>query len=286
MYQPFQPRNGGGAEVALVSNIEPPEEFRKLLFDNGVKIINAPFDSFTFKPTYPWALAFYKLCALKYVVENFDYDNYCFLDSDVYVQGNLSDLWKECQYKIMALHLGWTITHDRYWQKQIDDFGYANPGNRYIIHYGGEFFAASREHCRLFIATCEEIHQSMLAKDYETNHGDEFITSIALDRLSHLVKNARAYVFRFSTRVFRITTEHYRTHPLAILHVPGEKSRGMSKIYNRYIRKGKIPSRSTVHKLLHLSRPSIEVRLKRLFYNMMVRLGRYNDNWGEFPKQQ
>ncbi len=43
------------------------------------------------------------LCALLHAVEELDYDNYAFMDSDVYVQTDFSEIWKEYQEKIIPL---------------------------------------------------------------------------------------------------------------------------------------------------------------------------------------
>ena len=55
-------------DVALVSNIEIPTEYEKLLLENDVLIFIEPFDSFVFPDDYLWSLAFYKLCALEKMV--------------------------------------------------------------------------------------------------------------------------------------------------------------------------------------------------------------------------
>ena len=83
------------SDVALVTNIEAPEPYKKILCDNEILIIKAPFDAFKFADNYKWGLAFYKLCALKYVVENTEYDFYSYLDADVYIQSSFSNIWRE-----------------------------------------------------------------------------------------------------------------------------------------------------------------------------------------------
>ena len=41
------------------------------------------------------------------------------------------------------------------------------------------------------------------------------------------------------------------------MHVPAEKEYGMLKLYNKYISKGKIPTKKNVYRLLHLNRRSL-----------------------------
>lgn len=89
------------SDVALVTNIDVPDKYKSLLQKNDIIIINVEFDSFCFQDNYKWGLAFYKLCALKYVVENYDYDFISYLDADVYIQSNFENIWKECTQNIL-----------------------------------------------------------------------------------------------------------------------------------------------------------------------------------------
>lgn len=79
-------------DVALVSNFEIPNNFKNILNSSGVQIIKADFNQFNFNGKYAWSLAFFKLNALFYVVKEFEYDNYAYLDSDVFIQGNFKYL--------------------------------------------------------------------------------------------------------------------------------------------------------------------------------------------------
>lgn len=76
---------GQSSDVALVTNIDVPNPYREILGDNDIKVIKVDFDDFNFGENYMWALAFYKLCALKHVLLETNYDYYAYLDSDVYV---------------------------------------------------------------------------------------------------------------------------------------------------------------------------------------------------------
>lgn len=80
-------------DVALVTNTQTPTKYEKLLLENDVLIYNEPFDSFVFDNNYLWCLAFYKLCALEKMVIKYDYDNYIYTDTDVFVQKSLSKVF-------------------------------------------------------------------------------------------------------------------------------------------------------------------------------------------------
>jgi len=82
-------------DVAVVVNFIIPEYYMKLFEANNIKTYFCEFDDFKFPPNFKWALAFYKLCAYKFVIENLEYDNYLELDCDVVCNGDLSEMWSE-----------------------------------------------------------------------------------------------------------------------------------------------------------------------------------------------
>ena len=105
---------------------------------------------FDFPDSYRWALAFYKLCALYEICRKTNYDNYAYVDSDVFVQKSFNDIWEECRHNILMYDIGEGLHSDEYrhfinevWQTTI-------VGKSLITHYGGEFFAASRERAIAF----------------------------------------------------------------------------------------------------------------------------------------
>ena len=86
-----------GCEVSFVTNISIdnlPGEYVDILKKNDVTITEVPFDEFTFSGNYLWSLAFYKLCILKHM-SKMNYQNICYLDTDVYIQSSFDPIWKE-----------------------------------------------------------------------------------------------------------------------------------------------------------------------------------------------
>lgn len=92
-------------DVALVTNTDVPEQYKNLFIDAGIKIFREPFDEFVFGENIVWGLAFYKLCAMKKMLEK-NYSYYLMMDTDVYVQSRFDDLFTEMEYNIML--------HDRH----------------------------------------------------------------------------------------------------------------------------------------------------------------------------
>lgn len=247
--------NAGNAEVAIVTNIELPSDYALLLVKHGVLLIKCPFNNFNFGPKYRWSLAFYKLCALKFVVDNLDYTNFCYVDSDIFIQSNIDSLWENCRSHILMYRFELYANGKSSLQSEYENL---TGDNEVIFHYGGEFFAASKSNSSLYLDQCQEVFRLMQKQSFHTSHGDEFISSIACARLEGLIKHAGDYVHRFWTRRHRVIPKKYKdsANPVGILHVPSEKEYGMIKLFDYYMEKGTMPSIKRVHKVLHLDRPS------------------------------
>lgn len=256
--------NDPDTDVALVTNIDPPPAYRAVLDAHDVKILHVDFDMFNFDGKYAWALAFYKLCALYHAVHDYEYDYYAFLDSDVYVQSDFRNIWKESESHILLYDINDGLQDKNYVSLlcEIQTFTQISRGG--VDHYGGEFFAANRENAKLFAQICKDIYLKMRASSFITTRGDEFITTVASLQLKNRIRNAGAYIRRFWTGSFRLTSTCYKYDPVAVLHVPSEKERGMLSIYDRYVRHGKLPANSRVHRILHLTRPSMRTQISQL----------------------
>lgn len=252
-------------EIAVVTNIDVPEDYKAILEKNDIKIIHCPFDSFNFGAKYKWSLAFYKLCALKFMLDNYDYDSLAFVDADVFVQGSLKYMWEEAEHNILLYDIvhGLQVEHYNHFVEEVNHFMPLGL----ITHRGGEFYAANRSNCNLFMKFCIELFNQMKEQDFVCSTGDEFITSIVAEKLKERVKNAAPYIFRFWTSAFYLTTTQYKYNPVTILHVPGEKSLGMVKIFDKYISRGKFPPKESAWNMLHLKHPSLRVRLSRIYHH-------------------
>ena len=150
-------------------------------------------------------------------------------------------------------------------QKEFQDFGVSS----YITHYGGEFFAASYDNAQKFIIECSSIYRQMIANNFITTSGDEFIISIAAHRCKNKIKNAGAYIFRFWTNSFYLVSTCYKFNPVPILHLPGEKNKAILKIFKRYVKHDKFPRKKQVHRLCHLNKPSIETIIKQIVKKLL-----------------
>ena len=262
-------------DVALVTNIDVPDNYQRLLLRNNIKIISVNFDSFRFADKYTWALAFYKLCALKHVVKEYDYKYYAYLDSDVYVQSSFDCIWKECDCNIMLYDINHGLQVENYRRLMSEVFEFR--GKREIItHYGGEFFAANRENSEKFIDSCEKVFAKMNANGTVTQFGDEFILCVAASEYRSIVKNSGAYIYRYWTGSFRLVSTNYERNKVAILHVPDEKQRGMIKLFDKFYRQDKVPELKKVYKILRLSKLDSITKLKIVIKKILKKYETYN----------
>ena len=244
-------------DVAIATNIDLPERYVQILAQNDIAVIKIPFDLFKFDNTYLWSLAFYKLCVLYHMAHEGKYQYYAYMDTDVYVQSSFDNIWVECDHNILLYDInhGLQVNDYRIFLDEVNDF----LGQRQLLtHYGGEFFAANYEMALLFSEKCLSVYHEILRRNFVTTKGDEFILSLVAAEIKNNIKNAGAYIYRFWTGTFRLVSTNYDHNAVNILHVPAEKERGMLRLYDRYISKGKKISSSKVHGILHLRHPVLK----------------------------
>lgn len=253
---------GSDADVVVVSNIDIPEPYLQILQTKGICVDSCPFDKFNFGhvtksgKNVRWQLAYYKLCALAHCLNKYKYDLYCFLDTDVFIQRTFDKIWLDARHNIMLYDVNTPV--DGYIVSEINQFlGIDKP----LTHYGGEFFAASADLTRKFVSECYKIYMEMIEADFVSDNGDEFITSIAAFRLKIDVKNAGAYIRRYWTGSWRLVCNDYDKSNIVVLHVPAEKEQGIIRIFDRFIKIGKVPIKEQVWSILHLRRTSLRVAI-------------------------
>lgn len=261
--------------VALVTNLDDkdiPNDVKCLFDINNIIMIKVDYNEFVFSDDYKWSLAFYKLCVLKYL-SKLDYDNICYMDTDVYVQGSFKYIWSECKDKVLLYDInhGLNVNDYRIICREFNDF-LKTKKDIYITHYGGEFLAISKINAKLFIDEALNVYRKMLHDRFITTKGDEFILSLVAYKLSDKIKNAGAYVFRFWTGDFRLVSTSYKFNRVIVLHVPDEKERGMVKLYSKYILKDKLPTDEKVWKTLRLKKQDIKTNFKLKIRHLVSKL--------------
>lgn len=255
-------KNNLDCDVALVTNSELPDEYVDFFKKNELIIINKEFNDFVFDDKCKWGLAFYKLCALDYVTNNYDYDNIAMIDCDTFTQSSFDNIWKECEENILLYDICEGLQIPDY-HRFLKDISYYFDKTNYITHYGGEFIASKRERLKNFIKDLHEIYLSFNKNNILLECGDEVLISIAasFEKNKKIIKNAGAYIFRYWTGTFRLISTSYVKNPVTIVHLPDEKTRGLCRIYKKFKRNRNV-SNKRMHSICHLKKPSIRVWLK------------------------
>ena len=250
-------------DIALVTNIELPERFKTIFSKNNIIIYRADFNSFVFDEKYKWGLAFYKLCALKQMLEK-NYDNYLLLDTDTYTQSSLDDLWLDCEYDIMLYDINhrYGIKDNRNFHKEVYEF---LGESKQFTNYGGEFIAGNRENLNILMNDCLEVYNKLIEDKFKMSFGDEFILRIAAEKNRNIIRNAGGYIFRYWTQNFNLTSTNYKYNAISILHCPAEKTGGLIDLFACIEKKNKILKNEEVWKILHLKKPKLKVRIIELF---------------------
>ena len=253
-------------DVVFVTNIDTeniPAEYKNILEDKNIKILTIPYDRFLFPDEYNWGLAFYKLCVLSHLIE-MEYQYLCYMDCDVWVQHSFEPIWEECTENIMLYDINHGLQVHDYRTLDLAISGF-NDKIHHVTHFGGEFFAADRTRAEAFCRGCMDIYKRMIRESFYTNNGDEFIISLAANNMRQSIKNAGAYIYRFWTDPqFYLVSTCYEYNPVCVLHLPSEKNRGIIRLYEQYIVKGKIPDTKKVWKICKLYSFGINVRRKKV----------------------
>ena len=255
-------------DVGLVTNIIPDDDYKSLLARHDIKIYYEKFDEFRFADDYKWGLAFYKLCALKKIM-NYNYDRYLFLDADTYTQSNFDDLWEETDYNIMLhnhIHR-LTIPDCKKYNEEVEKFcGMTQP----ITNYSGGFIAGSDILLSRFMKTCCEIFDEMIEKNFYTSFGDEFILRLAAERMKENIKEANAYIETFWTSYsFYLTTTRYKYNAISIFHLPNEKNSGLKKVFKYIKNKEKLPDKGKFYALCNIKHRNLLGFAKYIMKNIM-----------------
>ena len=186
--------------VALVTNAPPQEPYRSQLTNAGIEIWDCPFTSYRVPADTNWALAYYKLCAMEWVLANKDFANAAMLDLDTYTQHPLDDLWRECGEAVLmyqvphAASQGMTAAIGKAYDA-VEPQGAPHV----LTHFGGELVAGSKARLADFMALCRQYFNQLQTIGLTPREGDEAIwCGAAYIRVSELFRFLRLLQNRFS----------------------------------------------------------------------------------------
>lgn len=228
-------------QLILVTNIDVPQYYSNIFEKENIIIKKVPFDRFMFDENMKWSLAFYKLCALKHIVESGEYDKVMLVDSDTYFANDINDIWIEAEQNILLYDICHSLKNHQMIQMN-KEYKLLYGKDTILVNYGGEFVCGKCSLLKQYISECEAVYKNMIEKNVMTLHGDEFIWCAAAIKFKSIIKSANAYIDRYWTgkRVYRVSTNYY-FDPVCIYHFPVEKKYGIRKTFNYYIRHNKMP---------------------------------------------
>jgi len=232
--------------VALITNTQLPNEFLKILEMNDIKIFIHEFENFKFEEDIRWSLAFYKLCALEWAVNNLDYENYLIVDTDTYFQGSIKNVWKETKDDILLYILPRAYDHNIL-KLMREEYSQIYNRDLSLIHYGGEFVAGNKQQLIIFMNKCRVVYNKMMSSGIRTKQGDEFIVSVVATENREHIKPANPYIHRYWTGQVYLVSTNYVIDPVAILHLPSEKNSQFILLYKYLLKKEKFPHLKIVH---------------------------------------
>lgn len=241
-------------EVALLTNCELPSKYKDLFMREKIKIIKIEFNDFVMPKIFVWSLAFFKLCALKYIVNNTNYEKILLLDPDTITVHSYKELWMEADHGLLLYNLNHSYEHkDR--KIIAQDYQHLYHNDKNLVHYGGEFIGGMNKVLKNFIEECDKVYKIIKENNFDIskNAGDETIQSIAAFFLNNVIE-AGAYIYRYWTGSFYLVSTNYKNNPVAVWHLPSEKTEGIIRIYNYLQRRGMLPSKEKMARIFGFPR--------------------------------
>ena len=247
-----------GCTVALVTNAPPPAPFLGQLQAAGVEIWDCPFAAYRVPAQANWALAYYKLCAMEWVLANRTFDRAAMIDLDTYTQYPLDDLWREADEAVLLYQVPHAASQGMAQAiSRIYDTVSPAGAPHVLTHFGGELVAGSKARLQDLMERCRRYFDEMQQAGVTPREGDEAVWCGAAYRsllAGQPVRAANAYIFRYwlGGRFYFVST-NYVLDPVCILHLPGAaKERQLKLLYRSYSRKGAFPPPARVHRLCGL----------------------------------
>lgn len=263
--------------VALVTNAPLPEPYLGQLTAAGAEVWDCPYETYRVPADTNWALAYYKLCAMEWVLAHRDFARAAMLDLDTYTQYPLDDLWREADEAVLLYQTPHAASQGMAQAiSRIYDEVCPEGAPHVLTHFGGELVAGSKARLQVFLQRCCDYFAELQAADITPREGDEAIWCGAAYRsllAGEPVRAANAYIFRYWLGWhFYFVCTNYILDPVCVLHLPGAaKERQLKLIYNQYVKTGNFPSMEKIRKIccLPAARPPF---LKTLWVWILVKL--------------
>ena len=245
--------NNPMTDVILVSNFKIPEPFCAQLERAGIGMIEIAFSCFNVPSSFVWSLAYFKLCALKYMAENTHYDNILLIDTDTVCMKEFREIWEETESSILLYNV-----HSNYWddvrQGIVRDYEKLYGEKKNLQHYGGEFVCGNRILLNTFLSKCEAVYEKIKNSGFDmySLSGDEMILSIAAEEMADKIIESNPYIGRFWTGLEYLVDTRCYQNILCVWHFPGEKELGMIRLYKYLQKNHALPEKKKLYKYFGL----------------------------------
>ena len=162
-----------GCTVALVTNAPPPAPFLGQLQAAGVEIWDCPFAAYRVPAQANWALAYYKLCAMEWVLANRTFDRAAMIDLDTYTQYPLDDLWREADEAVLLYQVPHAASQGMAQAiSRIYDTVSPAGAPHVLTHFGGELVAGSKARLQDLMERCRRYFDEMQQAGVTPREGD------------------------------------------------------------------------------------------------------------------
>lgn len=270
-------------EVILITNIEIPDTLRKIYAKEDIKIFRKNFNNYIFEKDMCWSLAFYKLCALEWAVNNLNYNSFLLVDTDTYFNKNCfdmwngclnsSDMWKDAEMNTLMLYSACCPATDVRRKETTRDYYEIYNENVDMPDYGGEFILGKKDVLIDFCKKMNAVYQEMIKTGVRTEYGDEFIINSAVVRFNLKVKPSNAYVRRYWIKgpQYNASTDYQY---IAVWHLPTLKQNGIPELFNYYLKHGNFPPNNKAAKMLNFPKSKLPMNLYRIKYYLRNRMSK------------
>lgn len=265
-------KNNSDIDTAIITNFKIPKQFDEIYKKNNIFIFNTPFNNYMMPSDFKWSLAFFKIKAIEFAVNELNYDYYLELDSDEICINTFEDMWLELDNKLLMYVSDFRYNHPTrslYSDLYSKIYKYYLNNNK-IVKAGGGFIAGNKKQLSLFVDECNIVYSYLNnnIKNVDKNIGDELYSSIYYAKYPERVGNASPYIDVYWTGSFYYVSTNYKFDAVALVHLPDEKLFGLLYLYEYYMKKGNLPSENIIFKLL--SFPKLEKPLS--FARMLCKI--------------
>lgn len=260
-------RHNPTTDVALVTNFELENQWKKELEQNGVLIWSCPFEQFVMDKEVVYSLSYYKICATDYVMKNHDYDKICFIDCDTICVSSFSPIWDEAESAFLIIPDDESLT-GKIRNEIIEIYHRITNSNEKIVHYCSCIYAGKKEHFEELLHICHDMYNLLRRNDnIKPNGGDEVIWSLALASFSKNIHSPKVYVLlsNIGAMQYWVDKKDFESKDIVMWHLPAEKRYALIYIYEQFCKSNQFPDITHMAKMCRIRHVKVQYTWKSLW---------------------